>query len=57
MLDLDFVPGPESLEARLFREDEVPWPEIAFRTTKMTLEYFFADRREGRFPAHFADIA
>ena len=52
MLDIDFVPGPESLEARLFSEAEVPWHEIAFRTTKMTLEFFFADRRAGRFGLH-----
>ena len=57
MLDLDFVPGPESLEARLFAEDEVPWDELAFRTTRKTLEFFFADRREGRYAFHAADIA
>ena len=57
MLDVDFVPGPESLEARLFAEDEVPWDEIAFRTTRRTLEFFFADRREGRYGFHAADIA
>ena len=57
MLDIDFVPGPESLEARLFAEDEVPWDEIAFRTTKKTLEFYFADRREGRYGFHAADIA
>ena len=56
MLDIDFVPGPESLEAKLFAEDEVPWDEIAFRTTRMTLEFFFADRRDGRFTFHAADI-
>ena len=56
MLDIDFVPGPESLEARLFAEHEVPWDEIAFRTTKKTLEFFFADRRDGRYGLHLADI-
>jgi len=56
MLDTDFVPGPESLEARLFAEHEVPWDEIAFRTTKRTLEFFFADRRDGRYGFHAADI-
>ena len=56
MLDVDFVPGPESLEARLFAEEEVPWDEIAFRTTKRTLEFFFADRRAGRYEFHAADI-
>ncbi|MEO7055543.1 MAG: NUDIX hydrolase [Caldimonas sp.] len=57
LLDLDFAPGPESLEAVLFSEAEVPWPEIAFRTTKQTLELFFADRRADRFEMHFGDIA
>ena len=56
MLDTDFVPGPESLEAKLFAEADVPWDEIAFRTTRMTLEFFFADRRDGRFTFHAADI-
>ena len=32
LVDLDFGPGPESLEVRLFREDEIPWEEMAFRT-------------------------
>src|SRR5678815_2388229 len=55
MLDADFVPGPESLEATLFAEADVPWDEIAFRTTKMTLEFFFADRREVCFTYPGAD--
>ena len=49
-------PGSETLEARLFREDEVPWDEIAFRTVRETLRYFFDDRRRGRFGLHCADI-
>ncbi len=57
MLDLDFTPGPESIEARLFGEAEVPWHELAFRTTKRTLEFYFADRRTGSFELHCADIA
>ena len=27
LLDLDFGPGPESLEVRLFDEDEIPWED------------------------------
>lgn len=42
-----FDPGPESLEARLFHEHEIPWDEIAFKTTRETLQRFFADRRAG----------
>ena len=49
LLHLDFVPGPESLEARLFTEDEIPWNDIAFRTVGQTLRWFFEDRRTGRF--------
>jgi hypothetical protein len=35
----------------------VPWDEIAFRTTKLTLEFYFADRRAGRFGLHLADVS
>ena len=56
MLDTTLDPGPESLEARLFREDEVPWDELAFRTVRQTLEWFFDDRRLGTFSVHAGDI-
>ena len=54
--DTDFAPGPETIEARLFREDEVPWDELAFRTVRETLRFYFEDRRRGRFEVHCADI-
>jgi ADP-ribose pyrophosphatase YjhB (NUDIX family) len=49
-------PGSETLEARLFAEDEVPWDQIAFRTVRETLQHFFADRRRGEFGIHCGDI-
>jgi ADP-ribose pyrophosphatase YjhB (NUDIX family) len=49
-------PGSETLEARLFLEDEVPWDEIAFRTVRETLLAYFADRRAGQFGLHCADV-
>jgi ADP-ribose pyrophosphatase YjhB (NUDIX family) len=49
LLDLDFGPGPESLEVRLFREDEIPWEELAFRTIGRTLRNYFLDRKQGAF--------
>lgn len=52
LLDLDFRPGAESLEVRLFREPEVPWQELAFRTVAQTLRLFFADRAQGTFGTH-----
>ena len=51
-----FAPGPETQEARLFTEAEVPWDEIAFRTVKETLEAYFADRKAGAFGLHCVDI-
>ncbi len=56
LLDTRFEPGPETLEARLFREDEVPWEQIAFRTVKETLRRWFDDRRAGQFGFHTSDI-
>lgn len=58
LLSPEFNPGPETLEAKLFHEHEVPWGEIAFRTVRETLQRFFEDRRLGRpFKLHSADIA
>ena len=54
--DTNFAPGPETIEARLFREDEIPWDTLAFRTVRVTLERYFADRRTGHFGIHCADI-
>ncbi len=56
LLDPEFAPGPETIEAALFREEDIPWGKLAFRTVRTTLEYFFADRRTGQFPVHCADI-
>lgn len=56
LLDDRFDPGPETLEARLFAEHEVPWDQIAFRTVRETLLHFFADRTRGRFELHVGDI-
>jgi ADP-ribose pyrophosphatase YjhB (NUDIX family) len=53
LLDLDFSPGEETLEIRLFSEHEVPWEDIAFRTIALTLRHFFADRSAGEhYPFH-----
>ncbi len=52
LLDLDFAPGSESLEVRLFHEDDVPWEQLAFRTITRTLRNFFLDRKLGTFAVH-----
>jgi len=60
LLDVERTRAPftiETLEARLFTESEIPWDSLAFKTVKVTLEHFFADRRLGQFTVHCADIA
>jgi ADP-ribose pyrophosphatase YjhB (NUDIX family) len=56
LLDTTFAPGPETIEARLFREEEIPWDKLAFRTVRDTLGYFFADHGRGRFEVHCAAV-
>jgi len=50
LLDLDFGPGLESLDVRLFDESDIPWEELAFRTIARTLRNWFLDRKGGSFP-------
>ncbi|MFZ5557293.1 MAG: NUDIX hydrolase [Pseudomonadota bacterium] len=56
LLDLDFAPGEESLEVQLFRESEIPWQDLAFRTIHATLTAFFADRSRGEYGLHVGTI-
>lgn len=56
LLDLDFRPGPESLEVRLFSEPEIPWEELAFRTIGRTLRNYFLDRKLGAFPTRVSTL-
>lgn len=41
--------GVESLEARLFSEDEIPWDQLAFSVVETTLKRFFEDRKSQQF--------
>ena len=56
LLDLEFGPGAESLEVALFRESEIPWKELAFRTISATMRHYFADRRNGPYRLHADEI-
>jgi len=51
-----FAPGAETMAARLYAEDEIPWDELAFRTVRETLLRYFADRRAGHFQVHTFDL-
>jgi ADP-ribose pyrophosphatase YjhB (NUDIX family) len=50
LLDLDFAVGEESLEVRLFDEQEIPWDKLAFPVIKESLKLYCADRQKGRYP-------
>ena len=56
LLDLDFFAGEESLEVRLFKEEEIPWDEIAFPSIERALRLYYEDRRGASFGTHMADI-
>ncbi|MCG2582782.1 NUDIX hydrolase [Massilia sp. TS11] len=56
LTDLDFAPGVESLEVQMFRQDQIPWQDLAFPTVARTLELFFADHARGQMGFHSIDI-
>ena len=56
LLDSDFSAGAETLEARLFAEDEIPWEQIAFATVRNTLNHYYSDRKIGTFGFHMGTI-
>jgi ADP-ribose pyrophosphatase YjhB (NUDIX family) len=57
LLDLDFKAGEESLEVALFREADIPWDHVAFRTVGYTLKKWLEDRARGSFGFHSHDIS
>ena len=56
LLDLDFSPGVESSEVKLFEEDEIPWDGLAFTAIKETLKFYLDDIKTGKFQLHTGDI-
>ena len=45
----DFGETPESLEVKLFKEEEIPWQELAFPFVPIVLKNYFADRKVNKF--------
>ncbi|MFN0163558.1 MAG: NUDIX hydrolase [Burkholderiales bacterium] len=45
--DTGFEIGEESLEARLFTEKQIPWPELSFPTVITALRQYFVDQSSG----------
>jgi ADP-ribose pyrophosphatase YjhB (NUDIX family) len=49
LLGPEYAAGEESQAVELFREDEIPWDELAFPVVRETLRHFFADREHDSF--------
>ena len=56
MLRPGFGAGDETLEAGLYAQDEIPWPELAFPSVEFALRRYFADRAAGREDHHFIEL-
>lgn len=56
LLNSDFGVGEESLEVALFKEEEIPWNDMAFLTIKESLRLFFNDRKKGQFQFYMGRI-
>ena len=55
--DRHFHAGRESLEVKLFSQDDIPWEELAFLVIHATLLKYFEDRPAGRFSFYVGNIA
>jgi 8-oxo-dGTP pyrophosphatase MutT (NUDIX family) len=56
LLQPHFGAGAESLEVKLFSEQDLPWEEIAFASVRRTLQLYVAERGSGAFGFHMGDI-
>ena len=50
LVNLDFSPGEESLETKLFLETEIPWEELAFPVVALTLKKYFQNKEDNAYP-------
>jgi ADP-ribose pyrophosphatase YjhB (NUDIX family) len=51
LASLEFSAGPESLEAKLFHWDEIPWDELAFPSVHWALQHHRSVIGRDNFPA------
>ncbi len=47
LLQPEFGAGSETLETRLFRPEDIPWPELAFQSIRIALEQYLENGRSG----------
>ena len=56
LLDLEYSPGSESTDVKLFTEDQIPWDDLAFGSIRQSLRFYFEDKKRGIYPLHVGDI-
>ena len=56
LVDGKYGVGEESLEVKLFAEEEIPWGEMAFESSVFALQKFFEDRKKGIRQAHIGHV-
>lgn len=49
-------PGPESLDARYYKPDEIPWDNLSFRSVSTTLKHYLNDLATGRFETRYYSL-
>ncbi len=54
LIDGNVTNGVESLETKLFTENEIPWNEMAFTSSTYTIKKYFNDRKIGVFKTYLA---
>lgn len=52
----DYAAGEESLEVALFKAEDIPWSDLAFRSVELTLRHFLADTQLEQFGFHEAEL-
>ena len=52
----DFGPTSESLEVRLFQEDNIPWEELAFPFVPLVLKHYLSDKKNNQFDLRIETI-
>jgi ADP-ribose pyrophosphatase YjhB (NUDIX family) len=56
LIEGSFAAGAETEEVALFREQDIPWSELAFPVVRDTLQHYFKDRIDNTFGLHTSDI-
>ncbi|OTG89180.1 NUDIX hydrolase [Acinetobacter sp. ANC 3813] len=56
LIEGEFGSGEETIESRLFSEDEIPWNDLAFPSVERTLRHYFEDRKSGIFTTHLETL-